>query len=151
MKTTQECQTCKIVFTRFWAKSKPAPKHCSRACANKQPGRMTSEIRDKIRRTSTGKGNHNYKGGWRDQYGYIHIGSVLRSHIIWDASHPNAPIQLGEVIHHLNGIVNDDRLENLGKISSQSEHASHHQKGRKHSPTHIANQAMAQRRNRIAS
>ena len=120
MITTQICLTCESEFTRTWAKKKPTPRYCSRACANKAPGRMTPEIRTKIGR----KGVHhpNYKGGWVNISGHIIIGKILRSHT-------------------------DDRPDNLSKMPNQNTHASFHQKGRPHSPSHILHQAESQKRN----
>jgi hypothetical protein len=105
---------------------------------------MTPEIRARIGRA--GSQNHNYRGGWKDDFGYIHIGGVLRSHVVWDASHPDDPIKHGEVIHHRNGVKNDDRPENLEKLSSQSVHASLHLRGKPKTPQHVRNQVAARLR-----
>lgn len=85
---------------------------------------MTADVRRRIGRP--GAAHPNYKGGWRDEFGYIHIGKKLRSHIVWNAAHPDDPILPGQVIHHRNEIKDDDRPENLEKLPSQSVHAAMH-------------------------
>jgi hypothetical protein len=85
---------------------------------------MTPEIRSRIGRS--GASNGNFKGGWRDEYGYVHIGDVLRSHIVWNETHPDDPIRRDEVIHHANHVKDDDRPENLTKFASQSDHWKQH-------------------------
>mgnify|MGYP001617913704 CR=1 FL=1 len=106
---------------------------------------MTLEIRAKIGRK--GKDNLNYKGGWLGDDGHIRIGKILRSHIVWDARHPDNPVKPREVIHHLNGNPSDDRPENLIKLLNQNQHAHLHHAGRPHSSEHIQNQADAQQNN----
>lgn len=86
---------------------------------------MTPEIRARIGRP--GAENPNYRGGWVGDNGRVRIGKRLRYHIVWDEGHPDDPVQPGEVIHHLNHDHTDDRLENLVKLASQSEHMRHHQ------------------------
>ena len=144
MKTTQICPVCLRDFTRSWAQNRQPPAHCSRACANRAPGRMTTEIRARIGRR--GAAHHLYKGGWLSDDGYVVIGSTRRSHVVWDAAHPTDPVKPGEIIHHINGIKDDDRPENLEKLESQAAHAKHHFGGVTKSPEHVSNQAAAVRR-----
>lgn len=124
MKTTQQCRICGKDFTRIWTRYRKPPIHCSRSCANKAPGRMTAAIRAKI--GMPGARNPNYKGGWLGTDGHYRIGRRMRSHIVWDNTHPDDPVQKGEVIHHVNGDPTDDDPENLAKLPSQSTHAQHH-------------------------
>ena len=147
MKTTRKCPICKMNFTRTHTRYKP-PRYCSRACANKAPGRMTKEIKERIGKGFPGPIRPNFKGGWKTRGGkrgsqeyfftwvphnerYRHPtvnkrGYIHRSHYVWNNAHPGDPVQSGQVIHHLNGRGLDDRLENLEKVSNQSEHMNHH-------------------------
>ena len=162
VKTTQNCLVCGIEFTRFWAKTKMPPKHCSRACANRAPGRMTPEIRQRIGRS--GIKNNGYKGGqWMvtDKTGKPRVFVALsaeeqklyglkrpympRSRYAWNKAHPDNPLRRHEVIHHIDGDTLNDALENLQRMPSQAAHARHHFAGRPHSPEHIAKQVAAAR------
>jgi len=64
----------------------------------------------------TGKNHHSWKGGRnKNKSGYIVI--VVRQkryfehRIVWEDAHGKIPA--GHIIHHLNGIRDDNRLENL--------------------------------------
>jgi len=98
---------------------------------------MTEEIRAKIGRPSPRN-----KGGWLTDYGRWRMpvprderidhptvdskGYIARSHYVWNRARPDDPVLRGQVIHHINGDPLDDRVENLQKFPSQSEHAAHH-------------------------
>ena len=47
---------------------------------------------------------------------YSHKGVVTESRYIWWLNHPDDPILPGEVIHHINGNRQDNRIENLAKL-----------------------------------
>ncbi len=144
MKTKQICPVCNKEFTRIWAQKKHSPIHCSRACANKSPGRMTDEI--KARMGMHGSNNPNWgKGQWlqrgskgdaymrvwippeqRHLYPTCRKGYVSRSHIVWNQAHPNDIVKAGEIVHHIDGDSLNDIPENLQKFASQSPHAQNH-------------------------
>lgn len=141
MKTTTDCPECGTSFTRVHTVNTP-PKFCSRACANRAPGRMTLDVRLRIggRDSPKSKGGHLARGGSGKTYHAVYVkladrhlhptvhrkGTILRSHLVWDLAHPDDPVKKGEVIHHKNENSHDDRIENLEKLPSQSPHARHH-------------------------
>ena len=43
-------------------------------------------------------------------------GIVVESRYVWWVNHPEDPILPGEVIHHINGNRQDNRIENLAKL-----------------------------------
>lgn len=116
------CKTCKKSFKTFPSR---VGNYCSRSCANhKKPG--------------TFKKGHAWVGKLRTkkrqmQHGYIEI---------YSPNHPMKNIRNGvlehrlkiekkigryllktEVVHHINGIKNDNRIKNLKLLKNQSEHA----------------------------
>jgi len=86
-----------------------------------------------------GKLNHRWRGGvTSDKSGYILVksinhpyadknGYVRRSHLIMEKIIGRF-ILPKEIVHHKNGITNDDRPTNLSLFLSQSHHISHHWK-----------------------
>lgn len=145
MKTTKKCPICGQEFTRIHTAGK-VPIYCSRACANKAPGRMTEEIKKRI--GQKGEENPNFKGGWKGRSGnkrgreYFFVwvapedypkhptvnkrGYIHRSHYVWNIYHPDNVVKHGQVVHHINGDSLDDRIENLCKVQSQREHLKDH-------------------------
>ena len=70
----------------------------------------------KIKRVS-GREHYKWRGGEHGERGYVmvSIGNSKernRSHIVWEKAH-GEPLPRGWVVHHLNGIKDDDRPENL--------------------------------------
>ena len=139
MKTTTVCQICNKEFTRVHDPDRN-PRFCSRGCSNRSPERRTPEARK-----AKGRPGHlhpNYRGGWisrgskGNEYFKSHVlqenrhlhptindeGYINRSHLIWNIHHPNDPVLPGQIIHHINNKSLDDRIENLAKANSQSEH-----------------------------
>ena len=50
----------------------------------------------------------------------------LRSHIIWDKTHPSNPVRPGEIVHHRDGNGDKDIPSNLRKLSGRSIHMKIH-------------------------
>ena len=96
-----------------------------------------------MKRNNFGENNPNWKGGKKKNYaGYILVKN--RSHVYCDANgyvfeHRNVMeeyldrvLEPTEIVHHKNGIKNDNRIENLALLSSVSEHQKTHWKDKEH-------------------
>ena len=94
-----------------------------RACANKARGE-----------NHRGEKNSQWKGGRRyDNYGYVHIrvqpsGRTMEVYrpehrLVWEAAHGTIPENY--VIHHINGIKDDNRLENLEALPRKQHNHRH--------------------------
>lgn len=95
----------------------------------------------------TGARNPRWTGGqWTLTSGYVRVGlteeearrhptaikatkrrqwSIQRSHLVWNEHHPTDLVTSGEHVHHLNRIRDDDRIENLAKLTA-ADHLRHH-------------------------
>lgn len=83
---------------------------------SKQEGLLLCLSRGEARRVS-GANHYRWKGGEYREHGYVYVSIGKskhrnRSHIVWEQTH-GQPLPKGWVIHHLNGIKDDDRPENL--------------------------------------
>jgi len=87
-----------------------------------------------------GSKNQNWKNGKRIQQGYIYIlqpahpratkaGYIKRSHLIMEKKIGRF-IKPLEIVHHINGIKDDDRLENLQLFSNRNKHNKIHPRKR---------------------
>lgn len=90
----------------------------------------------------SGENSPNWKGGvLKDHYGYIWIyqpnhpfcekkGYIRRSHLVIEKNLGRF-ITRTEQVHHINGVKDDDRLQNLKLFASNSEHLKFHYQQRK--------------------
>lgn len=141
--------TCKICGKDFLvspSKIKYGKKYCSRFCQHKammgtHRGKKIQKGQHLSPKTEFKKGQPcpNFKGGHQDKRGYFYL---------WNPNHPSAQkkgyinrsiivmekvigryLHNNEIVHHLNGIRNDDRPENL-RVMTKEEHARYHTKQR---------------------
>ena len=78
--------------------------------------------------------NGYWKGGTTvstDGYTYVRVAHCSgagayrgRHHLVWEKAN-NRPIPNGWVVHHLNGVKDDNRLENLVALSPKDHHTQH--------------------------
>lgn len=87
----------------------------------------------------SGENHYRWKGGKkRTRYGYVYMlakghpratgNGYVFEHIIQMEKHIGRYLEDGEVVHHLNEIKDDNRIENL-QLMTRSDHLSHHHKG----------------------
>lgn len=85
---------------------------CSRVCACEYKKKMN------------GIGGHWYENGYKVLW---NGGRPVKEHIYTMERHIGRKIKQGEVVHHKNGVRDDNRIENL-EIMSHAEHSSFHRK-----------------------
>jgi len=103
---------------------------------------VTEEVRRKIRESNSREKNYNWKGGIKNEYGYLRFkvpegckfssmgnkeGYVLIHRLVM-AEYLQRPLKPEEVVHHINKNVADNRIENLKLFENSAKHTSLHRK-----------------------
>jgi hypothetical protein len=79
--------------------------------------------------THAGETNGNWRGGRKYKRGYVMVrigGTYLYEHRMVAEQLLGRPLMPREVVHHINGVKDDNRPENLLVLPSSSEHARLH-------------------------
>ena len=115
------CTRCGKEMYRPKGKRRGRP-FCSNACKMKtlnaelNPGRMTSEVREKLRSFRLGSG----EGTSYEKYYGRHTHRVVAEKIL------GRPLRRGEVVHHIDGDKRNNAEGNLQIFESQAAHAKWH-------------------------
>ncbi len=151
-----ECETCGKKFEKCIAEIKKSNHHyCSKKCfgiarrnfkhseetkkkislANK--GKLAGEKNPNYGKDFTGSNNPNWHGGInKHSDGYIGISNTehpnktvlgyIPEHRLVMEEHLGRYLKPQEVVHHINGIKDDNRIENLMLFPNRNEHSRYH-------------------------
>lgn len=149
----KKCEMCEKEFVKPYVCSKKdweLRKFCSRGCASKSFVGKPNSSKTKFRKgqVSHNKGkkmpeisgaNHpQWKGGRIRRKGYIFLHrpdhpycdslGYVREHRLVMEEHLGRFLEPKEVVHHVNEVKDDNRLENLELFADNGKHTAHHLK-----------------------
>lgn len=130
------CNRCGVYFYKpnAWVR-KVKNNYCSRKCyGESRVGMKLSEAtKKKMSDRHRGELNHEWKGGrYVGKDGYVKVRDIeskkyIREHQLVMEKHIGRKLVKGEVVHHINQVKTDNRLENL-RLMSISEHMKLHRR-----------------------
>lgn len=97
--------------------------------------KRSDETKEKIGIAVSGKNNGNWNGGIKKSYGYIlilkpehpfNITGYVREHRLVMEEFLGRYLTSKEVVHHINEITDDNRLENLMLFETDGKHRAYH-------------------------
>jgi len=106
----------------------------------------TEETKEKMSKAQTREKSHRWNGGFnRDANGYLlfkvpegckfssmkNCDGYIKVNRLLMAEYLQRPLTSEETIHHINGDVTDDRIENLRLFENRGKHVTYHNKLRK--------------------
>ena len=122
-------------------KGKKRSEETRRKISKSLKGRIfTEEWKRKLSKATVSHKSNNWKGGRIKQGGYIYIYKPEhpfsnRHHYVFEhrlvmEKHIGRFLERRETVHHQNGILDDNRIENLMLFENESEHQRYHKKVR---------------------
>ena len=141
------CKFCKKEFQTYPCRLRKKRQFCSKRCWYSFG--FSKETKQKMSKARIGRFKGINHPRWKGQYRCNYHNRIL----IRQPTHPNADkrgyvrqshfimtkhlgrcLTKGEVVHHINGIKDDDRIENLQLFETKGLHISFHNKGKKKKP-----------------
>ncbi len=115
-----------------WVRTKEYREKMSRACKGKQ---FSKRYRAKLKKACIGKKNHNWKGGRYKVKSYVMVkkpkhpnrngrGYVSEHRLVME-SYIDRYLTKHEIVHHRNGVRDDNRIKNLEIIIKDPKKAFH--------------------------
>ena len=136
--TEIKCKVCNKVFYVILCRKNKA-KYCSYKCywKNRTGKPLSKETKRKIGEAQKGEKSSLWKGGkTKTSRGYIYVmkhghplsngQNYVMQHKIIMEKHLGRYLSPKEVVHHINGIRDDNRLENLKLFANTTEHSKFH-------------------------
>lgn len=132
----KKCEECGVEKKMRVRKDRPqSGRYCSLKCSWK--GRIGTKAPWANPPHKFGKDSSNWKGGRRRTFGgyiivnspthpYSHVSGTVYEHRLVMEKYIGRHLKKEEVVHHINEIKDDNRIENLKLFKSDVEHKRHH-------------------------
>lgn len=92
--------------------------------------KLSEETKKKISNSTSLEKNPNWNGGKTIRHGRIYLltdnGYIQESRLVMEQFLGRKLVPKIEVVHHINGLIDDNRIENLMLFNSNSEHIKYH-------------------------